>query len=272
MILAVPSRQSVADSIGPCDILSILLAPIAHASCDNLSPILMAAPLRRPAVDSLAAPLRAPRGDWPQIRSAVPSRIPCFFTTPLANALVPSFALPPSSPYRSCSSVRLKRAPFQRHPSRRRAIIDCHRADGRPSILFAPTGDHRDSSRRRAIIKILRADGRSSIVIAPTGDHQFSSRRRVIIDYHRADGRLSIIIALTGDHLFLRVDGRSSIIIAPTGNLHILSRRRAFIDHQSSRRRAIINHHCADGRSAYPIAPTGNHRSSIIFAPTGDLH
>jgi hypothetical protein len=131
MILAVPSRQSVADSIGPCDILSILLAPIAHASCDDLSPILMAAPLRRPAVDSLAAPLRAPRGDWPQIRSAVPSRIPCFFfTTPLANALVPSFALPPSSPYRSCSSVRLKRAPFQRHPLRRRAVI----------LIFSPPG------------------------------------------------------------------------------------------------------------------------------------
>jgi hypothetical protein len=49
MILAVPSQQYVADSIGPCNILSILSALIACASCNDLLPILMAAPSRHPA-------------------------------------------------------------------------------------------------------------------------------------------------------------------------------------------------------------------------------
>jgi hypothetical protein len=42
-------------------------------------------------------------------------------------------------------------------------------------------------------------------------------------------------------------------------------------DHRlSSRRRATIIHHLADGQSAYPIASTGNNRSSTIIAPTGN--
>ena len=142
MILAVPSRQSVADSIGPCDILSILLAPIAHASCDDLSPILMAAPLRRPAVDSLAAPLRAPRGDWPQIRSAVPSRIPCFFFFhhPFSQCACPilrattifsiSFVLKRAA--QACAVPASPLAPTGGNPH----LL----APGHYCIIFAPTG------------------------------------------------------------------------------------------------------------------------------------
>jgi len=77
---------------------------------------------------------------------------PSFVAIPLANALLPFFALSPSFAY----CFKLKRAPLWHHliqASRRRAIVTHHRADG------------------RHLIKIHRADGRSSITIAPTGDH-----------------------------------------------------------------------------------------------------
>ena len=121
MILAVPSRQSVADFIGLCDILSILLAPIAHASCDDLSPILMAAPLRRPAVDSLAAPLRAPCGDWPQIRSL------CHRAYLVFSPLLWPWRLSHPSRYRHL--LHIVRAQACGSSVRRSSVIPC--ADGR---------------------------------------------------------------------------------------------------------------------------------------------
>lgn len=155
---APPATIYIVDSFGPRDVLSILLAPIAHAPRDNSSQILWAVPsrrfvadilwpsrqfvdsfgpdcarpsrrfvadsfgcaMRRPAANSLAAPSKAPRGDSSQIRSAVPSRIPRSlpFLWPMHFS--------PSSRYRhllhtvSSSSVR-----------RSGTISSKHRADGR---------------------------------------------------------------------------------------------------------------------------------------------
>jgi hypothetical protein len=77
-------------------------------------------------------------------------------------------------------------------------------------IIIAPTGDHQYSSRRRAIFDHHRADGRSSITIAPTGNHQSPLRRRAISISYCADGQSSIIHNLLAD-------GQSSLIIKPTG-------------------------------------------------------
>ena len=150
--------------------MSILLAPIAHAPRDNLSPILLAVPLRRFVADILLAlaticrffwprlhaplatirrrffwlrhrddpppilwlpPLRAPRGDLSQIRSAVPWRIPG-----LSRLLWPMRFFPPLR-YRHLSHT------VSRSSVRRSATISSkHRADGQSLIFTAPTGDH----------------------------------------------------------------------------------------------------------------------------------
>ena len=123
---------NIVNYFGPRNIMLIMLAPIAHMPlaticrrfswlrhCDVPPSILW-----HPHCEPLAA---IGHRFVPLCHRAY---LVFFFTTPLANALVPSFALPPSSPYRSCSSVRLKRAPFQRHPLRRRAVI----------LIFSPPG------------------------------------------------------------------------------------------------------------------------------------
>ena len=154
--------------------------------------------------------------------------------------------------------------------SRRRAIINNHRADGRSSNIIVPTGDCNlsvrapsnpsvvstgaSSSCRRTLIHILHHLCRRAlsqitlrIVIAPMSDHRESSRRRAIIKNHPANGQSSRTIALAGDH------------------------------HQSSRQRATILNNALTGDctsssrapSNQSIVPMGTQPIESIVAPTG---
>jgi hypothetical protein len=123
------------------------------------------------------------------------------------------------------SSASLARARLaQLLPFQASCTIVC---DSAPSFFFFSIA-HRSasqvhlSSRRRATIHNLRADGRLSILIAPTGAIIHNLRPDgAIIHHHRADGRCSIIIAPTGKLLIL--------FIAPTGS-SLSSRRRMIIN------------------------------------------
>ena len=126
-------------------------------------------------------------------------------------------------------------------------------------LFVAPPGDHPSSS--------FRAAGRPSIsfFLAPPGANPFlySSRRWApiyTIFILRASGRQSILSSLLaprGDNPYphsLGPPGASPNRIcfsSPTG------------DHQeSSRRRAIIKNHCANGQASRIIPPTGDYQQS----------
>ena len=169
--------------------------------------------------------------------------------------------------HRSASQVHLS--------SRRRATIHNLRADGRLSILIAPTGAIIHHLRPDgAIIHHHRADGRCSIIIAPTGKllilfiaptgSSSSSRRRMIINRNRADGRPSIIIAPTGDRSSSsRRRARSTSCVAPTCGRKISTAPTATPGHLPALfapRKAIASRSC---RRALPCA--------LIFASNGAL-
>ena len=149
----------------------------------------------------------------------------------------------------SCAARRPSISSFPRAAGRLAKSNLFQFADGRSSRIIAPTGNHQESSRRRAIINNHRADGRLSTIIAPTCDHHTSSCRRAILIYCCVDGRSSNLrIAPIADLVDCCFNGRyTKSSFAPTGNLQTSSCHRAIFnnifmptgDFQSSR---------ADGR------------------------